>query len=136
MHPRLKVSLAAGFDPDRLGLDLWQQLAKTNLRFRCCTAPPAGRCGSSTSTTLRARSISTDDRLAHEVHRIARFFQPAADKMIEVPAPSQLIANMLATPVRHIPLPLLRGIASAPFVGPDGEADHRRWIPPDGGDVP
>ena len=28
---------------------------------------------------------------------------------------------MLAMPVRHIPLPPLRGIASAPFVGPDGE---------------
>ena len=136
MHPRLKVSLAAGFDPHRLGLDLWRQLAKTNHEVPLLYSA-AGRPVRLEYIDNAARVVDLNrDRLAHEVHRIARFFRPTAGRDDRSPRSSSAhcqhagdagAAHSLATPSRD----RIRTVCGSRW-----RTDYRRWIPSDGGDVP
>lgn len=59
-------------------------------------------------------------RLASEVHRVVTFTTLKDNEPHEVPAPADLIHEMLSVPVRDIPLPRLCRLAAAPFMDEQG----------------
>jgi hypothetical protein len=112
---RVEIDLTDGWDPFVLAPQLWQLLANSN-DPPCLFRTDAGPVRLEIVDDEPRINELTRDRLAQEVHRVAKFVMCAPRIRKPQACPPQVVREMRATPFNAIPLPRLRQVARAPLI--------------------